>query len=80
MPALQIENLDPEVHRTLKARAASQGKSLSDLAAEQLTDYALRPTVEEIAQRARLRGSVDLAPGTASELIRGQRGPLGPAQ
>ncbi|MDR1441112.1 MAG: hypothetical protein LBJ02_01755 [Bifidobacteriaceae bacterium] len=80
MPALQIKYLDPRVHQALKARAASQGKSLSDLAAERLTEYALRPTVEEIAERARLRGPVNLPAGSAASLIREGRGALGATQ
>jgi plasmid stability protein len=80
MSALQIKNLDPLVHRQLKARAAHQGKSLSDLARERLTEYALAPTVDEIWDRARLRGQVNLEPGLAAALVRDQRGSLGAPQ
>ncbi|MDR0592115.1 MAG: hypothetical protein LBG60_02415 [Bifidobacteriaceae bacterium] len=80
MPALQIKNLDPAIHQALKARAAIQGKSLSDLARERLTEYALQPTIDQVAERARLRGAVDLPPGTAAALVREQRGPLEPIQ
>lgn len=55
MPNLQIRNVPEEVHRGLKARAALEGTSLSDLALRQLEQFLERPTIGELAERVRTR-------------------------
>jgi plasmid stability protein len=57
---LQIRELPEEVHRTLKARAAASGTSLTEYVRALLTRSASRPTPEELAERVRIRGSVRL--------------------
>lgn len=63
MKLLQIRNVPDDVHRTLKARAAMAGMSLSEYALAELRRAAERPTREEILarvaarQKARLRRS-----------------------
>ena len=53
MPHVQIRNVPDDVHRTLKARAAKAGMSLSDYLLEDLRRHASLPTPEEWAEEAR---------------------------
>ena len=48
---IQIRNVPAEVHRTLKARAAQAGSTLSDYLLSELEDLATRPTPEEMRDR-----------------------------
>lgn len=57
---VQIRDVPDEVHRTLKARAAASGTSLSEYVRELLARAAARPTPEELAARVRARGTVRL--------------------
>ena len=57
---LQIRDVPEEVHRTLKARAAAAGTSLSEYARELLARATARPTPEELAARVKARGPVRL--------------------
>lgn len=52
---LQIRNVPPDVHRTLKARAAAAGMSLSDFVLVELEAIARRPVLEEIIARIESR-------------------------
>ena len=53
---LQIRDLPDDVHRTLKARAAAAGTSLSEYARQLLARAAARPTLAEMAARIEVRG------------------------
>lgn len=55
---LQIRNVPAEIHRTLKARAAKAGMSLSDYLLSELEDLAERPTPEEMRERLERRSRV----------------------
>lgn len=55
---IQIRNVPPEVHRTLKARAAQTGMTLSDYLLAEVQDLAQRPTVAELIERLRRRPRV----------------------
>ena len=57
---LQIRDVPEEVHRTLKARAAASGTSLSEYVRDLLARAAARPTPQELAERVRFRGTVRL--------------------
>ena len=48
---LQIRDVPDDVHRTLKARAAQEGMSLSDLIKRELERSAERPTMREWLER-----------------------------
>ena len=48
---VQIRDVPEQVHRTLKARAAREGMSLSDFIKRELTYSAQRPTVLEWLDR-----------------------------
>lgn len=54
---LQVRDLPEDVHRTLKARAAASGVSLSEFVRALLSRAAGRPTPEELAERIRARGA-----------------------
>lgn len=56
MGLIQIRNVPEDVHRTLKARAASAGTSLSDYVLREIERTARTPTAEELDDRIRLRG------------------------
>ena len=52
MPTMiQIRHVPERVHRKLKARAAQEGKSLSDYLLREIRRVAERPTMEEIMER-----------------------------
>lgn len=55
MKLLQVRNVPDGVHRTLKARAAMAGMSLSEYALAELRRAAERPTREEILARIAAR-------------------------
>ena len=57
---IQIRNVPDQVHRTLKARAAGAGMSLSDYLREELERLANVPTLEEWFRRVEAREPVDL--------------------
>lgn len=57
---VQIRDLPDDVHRTLKARAAARGVSLSEYLRIELTRSATRPTVDELVERIRARGPAPL--------------------
>ncbi len=61
---IQVRDVPPEVHRRLKARAAEQGRTLSDLVREQLEEAARRPSMGEMLDRLRVREAAE--PGESS--------------
>jgi plasmid stability protein len=58
---VQIRDLPESVHRTLKARAAASGTSLSEYLRSLLAREAARPTPEELSARIAARGRVELS-------------------
>ena len=69
---IQIRNVPESLHRTLKARAALAGMSLSDFLLAEIREVAARPTVEELRKRIADRGSVNPSIPPA-EMIRQER-------
>jgi len=57
---VQIRDVPSEVHRTLKARAAASGVSLSEYLRGVLARSATRPTPAELVTRTRARGAAPL--------------------
>lgn len=51
MPSLQIRNVPDGLHRQLKARAAIEGRSLSEYALNELRRSMQRPTRRELVER-----------------------------
>ena len=64
---VQIRDMPDDVHRTLKARAAASGTSLSEYLRALLARSAARPTPDELARRIDARGRVELE--TSSEVV-----------
>jgi hypothetical protein len=71
MKMIQIRNVPDELHRSLKERAAREGRTLSDLILSDLPRLAHKPSPEEILARIRTRAPVGGPP--ADELIRSGR-------
>ena len=69
---IQIRNVPQSLHRTLKARAALAGMSLSDFLLAEIRVVAARPTVEELRKRIAERPRVNLSIPPA-EMIRQER-------
>ncbi len=69
MPILQVRNVPEELHRTLKAKAALEGMSLSAFLLRELEKLATHPTRREFRQRLHLREPIHLNP-TAAQIIR----------
>ena len=69
---IQIRNVPDSLHRTLKARAALAGTSLSEYLLEQIRRDAQRPTLDELRERLKARTSVRLHPSPA-DAIRAER-------
>jgi plasmid stability protein len=69
---IQIRNVPDEVHRKLKARAARQGTTLSDMLKREAELLASLPTDEEMRERLLSRPRVKLKTSPA-RLIRAMR-------
>jgi len=67
---IQVRNVSDSVHRTLKARAAAAGMSLSDYIKRDLEEAAGRPTLDEIDVRVRARGRSRLRTETVLSALR----------
>ena len=72
MGHIQIRNVPEDVHRTLKARAAKEGLSLSEYLRREVLDFAQRPTLAEVTERIRSRPMVR-SEIPAADLIREAR-------
>jgi antitoxin FitA len=55
---IQLRNVPDALHRTLKARAAMAGMSLSDFLLAEIRDIADRPTLDEFRKRLQTREPV----------------------
>ena len=75
MKMVQIRNVPDDVHRRLKARAAMEGRSLSELVLSELTRSLERPTRRELIERvqARERAVVSQSPADAVRAERHDR-------
>lgn len=69
---IQVRNVPDPLHRTLKARAANAGMSLSDYLLDELREIAERPTLAEF--RVRLHGRAPVTPAfDTAALLREER-------
>lgn len=57
---LQVRDVPEDVHRTLKARSAAAGVSLSEYVRSVLARSASRPTPTELRDRIRTRGVLEI--------------------
>jgi plasmid stability protein len=73
MPSIQIKNVPPDVHRTLRRRAAEAGMSLQEYLLAELTEQARRPTLEEVLEEAGRQTGGRLSAAEAVKFIREDR-------
>jgi antitoxin FitA len=69
---IQVRNVPDVLHRTLKARAATAGMSLSDYLLGELREIAERPTLAEFRERLHTRRPIAVTLNTA-DLLREER-------
>ena len=69
---VQIRHMPDEMHRTLKARAALEGKSLSDFILAELRRTTERPTLAEMLERLKSHPAENPIP-TPTQVIREDR-------
>ena len=69
---IQLRNVPETLHRTLKARAAMAGMSLSDYLLNEIRHVAERPTLNELRERLHRRDPVR-SPLSAARAIRAER-------
>jgi len=62
---IQLRNVPDTLHRTLKARAAMAGMSLSDYLLAEIKEVAERPTLTELRERLHKRKPVAVPLDTA---------------
>jgi antitoxin FitA len=62
---IQLRNVPDALHRTLKARAANAGMSLSDYLLAEIKEIAERPTLLELRERLHKREPVAVQLDTA---------------
>jgi plasmid stability protein len=72
---IQLRNVPEELYRTLEARAAMAGMSLSDYLLREISKAAAHPSQEELLERLRSRSapSLDVAPSAAVRAERDRR-------
>lgn len=69
---IQLRNVPDALHRTLKARAAMAGMSLSDYLLAEIKEIAERPTLAELRERLHHRQPVGI-PIDSAALVREER-------
>jgi antitoxin FitA len=69
---IQVRNVPEGLHRSLKARAALAGMSLSDYLLAEMKEIAERPTLAELRERLHRRAAVSVRLDTA-RLVREER-------
>jgi plasmid stability protein len=72
MAMIQIRGVSDEAHRRLKARAALEGRSLSEYLRLEVERLAALPTMEEMIERVAARDPVDLGE-PAAEIVGRER-------
>jgi plasmid stability protein len=73
MPSVQIKNVPPEVHETLRRRADEAGQSLQAYLLSTLEEQASRPTIKELFDRTGRRTGASLPLDFATRVIREER-------
>ena len=69
---IQLRNVPDALHRSLKARAAMAGQSLSDYLLAEIKEVAERPTLAELRERLHRRKPVAVEIDTA-RMVREER-------
>ena len=69
---IQLRNVPDRLHRKLKARAATEGRSLSEYLLNHIRELADRPTLQEMKDRLQDRAPIDVKP-THTDMLREER-------
>ena len=69
---IQLRNVPDALHRTLKARAAMSGMSLSDYLLGEIKEIVARPTLSELRERLHAREPLSVEIDTA-RMVREER-------
>lgn len=69
---IQLRNVPDALHRSLKARAAMAGMSLSDYLLTEIKEIAERPTLAELRDRLHSRQAIT-SPLDTARLVREER-------
>lgn len=72
MKTVQVRNVPDGVHRRLKARAALEGRSLSEMILAELIRVAERPTLQELVARVAAHEAVPEGE-SAADAVRSER-------
>lgn len=70
MSNVQIRNVPEELHRRLRARAAMEGTTVSDLLLHELERFMARPTKNEVLDRISRRDPVHTEESSAEAIER----------
>jgi len=73
MPRIQVKDVPPDVHETLRRRAAAAGQSLQAYLLAKLIEEARTPTLEEVLDRAGRGAGGQADFKTAVDAIRADR-------
>ncbi len=73
MPHVQLRNMPEELHRTVKARAAAAGLSLSEYLLEEVERGAALPTLEEWVASVRNGSQLTHLKTRPADVIRRER-------
>jgi antitoxin FitA len=69
MSAIQVKNVPEQLHRRLRERAQSEGRSLSEYVLEMLERDLAVPSTREWLNRLRENPGTDIEPGEIARLI-----------
>lgn len=72
MSHVQIRNVPEDLHRQLKARAAQEGTTVSDMLLREIERLVERPAKREVLQRIASREPVRLSE-SAADVVRAER-------
>lgn len=70
---IQIRNVPEETHRKIKARAATEGMTLSDYLLREIESLLQRPTLADTLERIRSRDQVVISAASSAEAVREER-------
>ncbi len=73
MSTIQVRNVPDELHRRLKARAAEEGRTLSDYVLDELRVAAGRPTMRQWLDATASLSAPARAPTPAAKVIAEER-------
>ena len=73
MPSIQVKDVPPDVHATLRRRAATAGQSLQEYLLERLIVDAETPTLDELFSVVEHHTGGDVSLETAARAVRADR-------